>query len=63
MTSINRQVHQLNEILNKIPMGDVTRKFTNNKIKGILLSLKEQDDDILDVVKKLECTRSRYHDV
>jgi len=62
MTSINGQVYELSELLNKIPMDDVTRKFTNNKIKSILLSLKEQDDDILEVVKKLECTRSRYHD-
>ena len=62
MTSINAQVYELSEILNKIPMDDVPRKFVNNKIKSILLSLKEQDDDILEVVKKLELTREKYND-
>jgi len=62
MASINGQVCDLHDLFQKIPMDDVTRKYTNNKIKSILLSLKEQDDDIKEICVKLEVTRNKYHD-
>lgn len=59
-TSINAQVYHLNETLKQLPLEDVTAELIDNKIKSILLSLKEQDDDILEVVQKLEATRDKY---